>query len=92
MAQFSIRIVQQVTEQGSGDFIIEASTAEAAVAVLSTAYKIARAEGSNIVTLQDGQSQILERAEVLDRVVSFMLLDADGEEVRPVSVPLDGSH
>ncbi len=60
--------------------------------VLSTAYKIARAEGSNIVTLQDGQSQILERAEVLDRVVSFMLLDADGEEVRPVSVPLDGSH
>ncbi len=34
MAQFSIRIVQQVTEQGSGDFIIEASTAEAAVAVL----------------------------------------------------------
>lgn len=92
MAQFSIRIVQQVTEQGSGDFIIEASTAEAAVAVLSTVYKIARAEGSNIVTLQDGQSQILERAEVLDRVVSFMLLDADGEEVRPVSVPLGGSR
>lgn len=92
MAKFIIRLVPQVIEQGSGDFIIEASTAEAAVALLSTAYKIARAEGSNIVKLQDGQSQILERAEVLDRIVSFMLLDADGEEIGPVTAPRDGRH
>ena len=54
---------------------------------LLNAYKAARAEGSSIVKLQDGQAQILEREEVLDRSVSFVLLDGEGAEVRPVTAP-----
>jgi len=84
MAKFTIRLVQQITEQGFGDFSIEAATADAAAELVRTAYKIARAEGSSVVRLTDGQVQVLERVEVLERVVSFILLDPDGEEVGPV--------
>lgn len=84
MAKFTIRLVQQITEQGFGDFLIEASTADAAAELVRKAYKIARAEGSSVVRLTDGQVQVLERVEVLDRIVSFILLDQDGEEVGPV--------
>lgn len=87
MATFSIRLVQKITEQGSGDFTIEAGSAEAAAAILLKAYKAARAEDSSIVKLQDGQVQVLEREEVLDRSVSFVLLDNEGIEVRPVTAP-----
>ena len=87
MAMFSIRLVQQITEQGSGDFNIEAGSAEAAAAILLTAYKVARAEDSSIVKLLDGQMQVLERSEVLGRSVSFVLLDENGAEVRPVTAP-----
>ncbi|WP_145145642.1 hypothetical protein [Roseomonas gilardii] len=90
MATFSIRLVQKITEQGSGDFTIEAASAEAAAAVLLRAYKATLAEGSSIVKLQDGQAQLLEREEVLDRSVSLVLLDQEGREVRPVTAP-DGS-
>jgi ABC-type lipopolysaccharide export system ATPase subunit len=87
MAKFGMRLIQRITEQGSGDFIIEAASAEAAAVILLTAYKVAQAQGSSIVKLQDGQVQVLERSEVLDRSVSFMLLDEDGAEVRPVTAP-----
>jgi len=84
---FSIRLVQQITEQGSGDFNIEAGSAEAAAGILLKAYKVARSEDSSIIKLQDGQSQLIEREKVLDRSVSFMLLDKEGTEVRPVTAP-----
>ena len=89
MAMFSIRLVQQITEQGSGDFIIEAESAEAAAGILLAAYKVARAEDSSIVKLLDGQVQLIEREEVLGRSVSFKLLGEDGAEVRSVTVPDD---
>ena len=92
MATFSIRLVQKITEQGSGDFTIEAASAEAAAAVLLKAYKAALAEGSSIVKLQDGQTQVLECEEVLDRSVSFLLLDKEGMEVRPVTAPDGNGH
>jgi hypothetical protein len=91
MARFNIRLVQQTTEQGSGDFAIEAGSPEAAAAILSDAYKAARAEGSNIVKLPDGQAQVIERTEVLERQVSFLLLDENGDEVRPVTAPSGGA-
>ena len=87
MATFSIRLVQQITEQGSGDFVIEASSAEAAAGILLTAYKAAQAEDSSVVELLDGQVQLIERAEVLGRSVSFKLLDEDGAEVGLVTAP-----
>ena len=87
MATFSIRLVHTITEQGSGDFTVEAASAEAAAAVLLNAYKAARAEGSSTVKLQDGQAQLLAREEVLGRSVSFVLLDGEGAEVRPVMAP-----
>ena len=71
MATFSIRLVQQITEQGSGDFTIEAASAEAAAGILLTAYRTARAEDSNLVKLLDGQAQLIEREEVLGRNVSL---------------------
>lgn len=85
MATFSIRLVQQITEQGSGDFVIEASNAEAAAGILLTAYKAARAKDSSLVKLLDGQVQLIEREEVLSRSVSFKLLDENGGEVRLVT-------
>ena len=87
MATFIIRLVQQITEQGSGDFIIEAASAEAAAAILLIAYKAAQAENSSLVKLQDGQVQLIEREEVLGRSVSFKLLDEHGAEVRVVTAP-----
>ena len=87
MATFSIRLVQQITEQGSGDSVIEASSAEAAAGILLAAYKAAQAEDSSVVELLDGQVQLIERAEVLGRSVSFKLLDEDGAKVRLVTAP-----
>ncbi|GAV35980.1 hypothetical protein ROTAS13_03663 [Roseomonas sp. TAS13] len=83
----NIQLLQKITEQGSGDFTIEVACAEAAAAILLKAYKATLAEGSSIVKLQDGRAQILEREEVLDRSVSFVLLDQEGVEVRPVTAP-----
>ena len=85
MAKFSIRLVQQITEQGSGDFTIEAKNAEAAAGILLAAYKAAQAEESNLVKLTDGQVHLIERETVLDRSVSFKLLDEGGAEVRSVT-------
>lgn len=87
MAMFSIRLVQQITEQGSGDFMIEADSPEAAAGILLVAYKIAQAEDSSLVKLLDGQVQLIEREEVLGCSVSFKLLDDDGAEVRSVTAP-----
>ncbi|QDJ12281.1 Hypothetical protein HVPorG_05053 (plasmid) [Roseomonas mucosa] len=87
MAKYSMRLVQRTTEQGSGDFVIEAATPEGAAAVLSDAYKAACAEDSSIIKLADGQSQVIERTEVLGREVSFVLLDEHGDEVRTVTPP-----
>ncbi|MDT8278727.1 hypothetical protein RQ734_21965 [Roseomonas mucosa] len=87
MAKYSIRLVQRTTEQGSGDFVVDAASPEGAAAVLSDAYKAARAEDSSIVKLPDGQSQVIERSEVLGREVSFVLLDEHGEEVRTLTPP-----
>lgn len=91
MATFSIRIVQQITEQGSGDFFIEATNAEAAAGILLKAYHVAQSEDSSLIKLQDGQVQLIEREEVLGRSVSFKLLDEDGAEVRSVTAP-DGKE
>ena len=91
MAMFNIRLVQQITEQGSGDFTIEAGSAEAAAAILLKAYKVAQAQGSSLIKLLDGQVQLIERSEVLARSVSFVLLDQEGAEIRPVTAP-DGKR
>ena len=72
MAMFSIRLVQQITEQGSGDFNIEAGSAEAAAGILLKAYKVAQAEGSSVIELRDGQAQLIEREKVVGHSVSFM--------------------
>jgi len=40
-----------------------------------------------LVELLDGQVQLIERAEVLGRSISFKLLDEDGAEVRLVTAP-----
>jgi hypothetical protein len=37
MAKFSMRLVQQITEQGYGDFVIDAETPEAAAVILGNA-------------------------------------------------------
>ena len=57
MARFKMRLVQQTTEEGSGDFTLEADSPEAAAAILDRAWKVAMAQGSSLVRLPDGQVQ-----------------------------------
>lgn len=87
MARIRMRLVQQTTEEGSGDFVLEADSPEAAAAILSRAWKLAMAEGSSLVRLPDGQVQLIERTDIIARRVSFLLLDKHGDEVRAVTPP-----
>ena len=87
MARFKMRLVQQTTEEGSGDFTLEADSPEAAAAILNRAWKVAMAQGSSLVRLPDGQVQLIERSDIIARRVSFVLLDERGEEVREVTPP-----
>ena len=79
-----MRLVEQLTEEGSGDFTVDAATPEQAAAILLAAYAEARGRYSNQVALPDGQSCSIEPDSVVDTCTFCILLDERGQELREV--------
>ena len=81
---FNIRLVERTTHEGSADFRIDAESATAAATILAAAHTAAQANGTNMVTLPDGQTQVVEAEKVVARNRAFLLLDDTGIEVREI--------
>ena len=79
-----MRLVEQLTEEGSGDFTVDAATPEQAAAILLAAHAKARARCSNQVHLPDGQSCWIEPNSAVDTCTFCLLLDERGQELREV--------
>ena len=84
MTTFRIKFVETSTIQGSAEFAVAATTAEAAAAMISAAYRIARAQNIAVLTLSDGQSSVVEPSEVVERATRFVLLDDDGSDLQTI--------
>jgi hypothetical protein len=87
MTSFNIRLVERTTTQGSADFKVNAPNARAAATIIAEAHARAQATGSNMVTLPDGQTQVVEAERIVAREASFLLVDAGGNEIRKVPMP-----
>jgi hypothetical protein len=87
MTTFKIRLVERITNQGSADFHVEALSAEEAATIVAQAQLQAHASGSNLVTLPDGQVQVVESETEVGRELLLILLKDDGTEVRTILLP-----
>ncbi len=87
MTQYRIRLVEQLIEEDSGDFTVEAGTPELAAAILLQAHDTAREACRDLVILPDGQSRHIEPIDVVgNRVFCIQLDDKDNEtggEIEP---------
>jgi ABC-type sugar transport system ATPase subunit len=81
---FNIRLVEWTTHEGSADFRVDAESATAAAAIVAVAHAGAQANGTNMVTLPDGQTQVVEAEKVVARNRAFLLLDDAGADVREI--------
>ena len=86
MMLFRIRLVERTTHHGSADFAVNAETATAAAIIVADAHAGAQAGGTNMVTLPDRQTQIVEAEEIVARDRAFLLLDDSGAEIREIPV------
>ena len=84
MTTFRIKLVETSTTEGTAEFAVAATNAEAAAAMISAAYRVARAQNIAVLTLSDGQSSVVERSEVIERVTRFVLLDDDGSDLQTI--------
>ena len=84
MTTFRIKLVETSTTEGTAEFAVEATNAEAAAAMISAAYRIARAQNIAVLTLSDGQSSVVERGEVIERATRFVLLADDGSDLQTI--------
>ena len=91
MTTFRIKLVETSTTQGSAEFAVVATNAEAAAAMISAAYRIARAQNLAVLTLSDGQSSVVEPSEVIERATRFVLLDEDGSDLQTI-VPREATN
>jgi hypothetical protein len=82
MNTFNIRLIERTTHQGSADFRVDAESAAAAATIVADAHTGAQADGTNMVTLPDGQTQVLEAEEIEARERIFLLVDDAGTEIR----------
>ncbi len=87
MTIFNIRLVERTTNEGSADFKVNAPTANDAAAIVAEAHARAQVIGSNMVTLPDGQTQVVEAEDVVARDRRFVLVDDQGAEVAEIPVP-----
>lgn len=85
VTRFNIRLVERTTKQGIADFKVDAPTASVAASIVAEAHARAQALGINMVTLPDGQTQVLEAEDVVSRDRRFLLLDAAGTEVAEIA-------
>ena len=94
MTTFRIKLVETSTTEGTAEFAVAATNAEAAAAMISAAYRVARAQNIAVLTLSDGQSSVVERSDVIERETRFVLLDDDGSDLQTI-VPQEatsGAH
>ena len=84
MTTFRIKLVETSTTEGTAEFAVAATNAEAAAAMISAAYRVARAQNIAVLTLSDGQSSVVERGEVIERATRFVLLDDDGSDLQTI--------
>jgi hypothetical protein len=87
MAIFQIRLVERITKQGSADFRVEATSADEAATTVAQANLHAQVNGSHLITLPDGQFQVLESETEIARETAFLLLNNDGVEVGEIALP-----
>jgi hypothetical protein len=83
---FNIRLIERTTLEGSADFRVDAESVTAAAAIVASAHSAAQAGGTNMVTLPDGQTQVVEAEKVVDRNRTLLLLDDTGAEVREIPI------
>ncbi|ACB97280.1 hypothetical protein [Beijerinckia indica] len=81
MTLYRLRLVEELIEGDTGEFIVEAKTPGDAASVLLTAHAEAREKDSNHVVLPDGQSQHIEPDNIIRTRLFCMLLDDDGNEL-----------
>ncbi len=81
VTRYRMLLIEQLIEEDSGEFHVEATSAGAAAAILHQAHDRARDADSDIVTLPDGQTQTIEPTNVIKNRVFCILLDADGNEI-----------
>jgi len=86
MPIFTIRLVEQTTQQGSADFRVEAATAADAANLIANAHDRSLESGTGWVTLPDGQIQVVEAETVIARARSLLLLDDQGGEIMEIPV------
>jgi ABC-type cobalamin/Fe3+-siderophores transport system ATPase subunit len=84
MSTFNIRLIERTTHQGSADFRVDAESAAAAATIVADAHTGAQAHGTNMVTLPDGQTQVVEAEEIVARERTFLLVDDAGTEIREI--------
>ncbi len=81
MSRFRMRLVEQMVEEDSGDFTVEADTPAQAAAILLQAHDAARDADRNLVVLPDGQSRNIEPADVVGNRVFCILLNEAANEI-----------
>lgn len=79
-----MRLVEQLVEEDSGDFTVEAPTPERAAGILVAAHDAARDRCEDLVVLPDGQSCRIKPTDVVWNRVFCVLLNEAGEEIRQV--------
>ena len=84
MTRHRMRLVEQLVEEDSGDFTVDAATPELAAGILVAAHDAARDRCEDLVVLPDGQSRLIEPTDIVRSHVFCVLLDEAGEEVREV--------
>ena len=86
---FNIRLVERITSEGSADFRVDAPSADAAAEIIAAAHSRSQAIGSSIVTLPDGQSQVVESEAVVTQTRSLILLADNGTELQEIMMSGD---
>lgn len=84
MTQHRMRLVEQLIEEDSGDFLVEAPTPEFAAGIPLRAHQAARARDSNLVTLEDGQCRHINPTHATRNETFCLLMDENGEEIEEV--------
>ncbi len=84
MTTFRIKLIETSTTEGTAEFAVAATNAEAAAAMISAAYRVALAQNIAVLTLSDGQSSVVERSEVIERATRLVLLDDNGSDLQTI--------
>ncbi len=79
-----MRLVEQLIEEDSGDFLVDTPTPELAAGILLQAHQAARARDSNLVTLADGQCRHINPTHAARNETFCLLMDDNGEEIEEV--------